>query len=243
MLFLDRRVGSGHYLETLLQLGTPAELVTLDFADAAFLGHGHEGDHSVSVGIEIKKIHDLISSIDSGRLNGHQLPGLLRQYDAVWLVVEGLWRPSPVDGVLELHKRGKWEALSHGRRTYMFKEVDNFLTTLELKAGLRIRRTASSDETARMIAGLYGWWTNKTWAQHRSHLALHRPDTAMLIPPPLRRRIASELPGIGHERSAEVARHFPNTLQMVNADVKEWTGITGIGKTIARRIVEALGRE
>ena len=243
MLWLDRRIGSGELEQPLVRLGIPVEILTLDFADCAFLGHGPEGENTMQLGIEIKKIHDLVSSIETGRLSGHQLPGLLRQYDAAWLIVEGLWRPGD-DGVLELFRRGRWTPLEHGRRRYMYREIDNYLSTLEIKAGMRIRRTSNTDETARVIADLYGWWHDKAWEKHRSHMALHQPaDMGMLVPPSLRRRVAAELPGVGHDRSGAVAGHFPNTLQMLMADVKEWQAIKGIGKTLATRIVDAIGRE
>lgn len=244
MLYLDRRIGSEHLQSPLERLGIPVELITMNFADAAFLGHGAEGENSVSLGIEIKKIRDLLNSIQDGRLSGHQLPGLLRSYDAVWLIIEGLWRPSPTDGLLELYVRGKWEALALGRRQYLYKEASNYLTTLEMKAGIRIRRTANGEETAHVIADLYRWWNDKAWEQHRSHLSLHRHvEHALLVSPPLRRRIAAELPGIGQDRSGAVAGHFKTTREMLAAGVPEWRAIKGIGGTLAKRITEAIDRE
>lgn len=237
MLLLDRRIGSADLQSPLTSLGVPVEIVTLDFADCAFLGHGPLGEGSMQIGVEIKQIRDLLNSIQDGRFSGHQLPGLLRQFDVAWLIVEGLWRPA-ADGLLEIYRRGKWEALELGARRYTYKEPDAYLTTLEMKTGIRVRRTANRDETAHVIANLYRWWTNKSWEQHRSHLSLHRPaDATFLLPPPLRRRIAGELPGIGHEKSAAVAAHFGSTRAMVNADEKEWVKVPGIGKTLAKRIV------
>jgi ERCC4-type nuclease len=241
VLYLDARVGSGD-LEPLLQrLGLTVEVIPrIDFADCAFFGHGPEGENSLSIGVEIKKLRDLLNV---ERLSGHQLPGLLRQYDHVWLIVEGLWRPGD-DGVLEIPRGREWGPLELGRRRFMYREVSNYLTTLEVKAGVRVRRTYSREETARVVADLYGWWNDKAWDKHRSHLALHRgPDTAFLVPPPLRRRIAAELPGVGHDRSEAVAAAFGSTLEMINADVKTWLGVKGIGKTLASRITEAIGRE
>jgi len=241
MLYLDSRIGSGDLDLPLQRLGLQVEIIPqLDFADAAFFGHGPEGEHSRMIGVEIKKLRDLLNV---ERLSGHQLPGLLRQYDHVWLIVEGLWRPGP-DGVLEIPRGGTWFPLELGRRRYMYREVSNYLTTLQVKCGVKVCRTATRDETARVIADLYGWWNDKAWAQHRSHLTLHRAaDAAFLVPPPLRRRLANELPGIGHDRSDAVAKFFGTTLEMINADRKTWEQIKGIGNTLASRIVEAIGRE
>lgn len=243
MLLLDRRIGSGDLVTPLRRLGLEVDVTTLDFADAAFLGNGPAGAGTMQIGIEIKKIHDLISSIDTGRLSGHQIPGLLRQYDAVWLIVEGLWRPAS-DGLLELHRRGKWEALSHGKRRYMYREIHGYLTTLELKCGVRIRRTANEDETVRVIADLYAWWTHKEWAQHRSHLAMHDTlDASLLVPPPLRHRIARQFEGLGGDKAMAVRKHFPTSRAMLAATEKEWAQVPGIGKILAKRIITDLDRE
>jgi len=241
MLYLDARVGSGDLDEPLRRLGLDVEVIPrIDFADVAFFGHGPLGENTVQIGIEIKKIRDLLNV---ERLSGHQLPGLLRQYDHVWLIVEGLWRPGD-DGVLEIPRGREWGPLELGSRRFMYKEADNYLTTLEVKGGLRVRRTTNRGETARTVAGLYGWWNDKAWLQHRSHLALHRAvDTAFLVPPPLRRCVAAELPGLGMQKSEAVAGFFKNTFDMINADPKTWTEITGIGKTLAQRIHEAIRRE
>lgn len=241
MLLLDRRIGSADLADPLRTLGIPVDVCTLDFSDVMFCGNGPDG--LVQIGIELKQIRDLLNSIQDGRLSGHQLPGLLRQFDAVWLIVEGLWRPG-TDGLLELHTRGRWAPLELGRRRYQYREPDNYLTTLEIKAGIHVKRTANRDETARAVANLYRWWTDKSWAEHRSHLSLHRPsDSSLLVPPPLRRRVARELDGVGHEKSAAVMGHFKTTRAMVNAPESEWVKIAGIGKTLARRITAELEKE
>lgn len=261
MIFLDSRAGSGDLENPLRGLGLTVDVIPqIDFGDVAFFGHGPEGENSLMVGVEIKKIRDLIQSIGDGRLAGHQLIGLHRQYDIRCLLVEGLWRPA-ADGVLEIGKHlwerdhvlgqreGRlegvfWEPLELGRRRFMYAEVDKAIATLTYKTGVYYLRTASREETARAIRDAYSWWTDKLWDQHRAHLALHQPaDTAFLVPPPLRRCIAAELPGVGHTKSGAVAAFFPTTLDMITADVKTWSQIEGIGKTLAQRIYERVRRE
>jgi excinuclease UvrABC nuclease subunit len=65
----------------------------------------------------------------------------------------------------------------------------------------------------------------------------------MLVPPSLRRRVAAELPGIGQQKSADVSRHFKTTQLMLEADVKEWRKVKGIGKTLAEKIVATVHSE
>jgi hypothetical protein len=47
-------------------------------------------------------------------------------------------------------------------------------------------------------------------------------DSALLVKPPLVRRVAAELPQIGLTRSADVARRFKTVLEMAKAGEKEW---------------------
>lgn len=237
MLFVDSRIGSFDLEPMLKSLGAPVELTTLEFADCCFVGSGPEG-RPVQVGIELKKLNDMLSCITTGRFSGHQLPGLVQNYDEIWLIVEGIYRANPRDGILETYKGGDWRAVELGARRWQYRDLEAFLTTAEVKAGVRVRRTNSRDETARVVAGLYAWWTATDYEDHRSHLALNRSrDIALLAKPSLTRRIANELPGIGFERSGMVAGHFETVRNMVNADESEWVVLPGIGKTIARRIV------
>ncbi len=252
MIYVDDREGSGDLVSPLQRLGVGAETLRMDFGDVAWLGNGPEGSHTVSCGVEIKKIRDLMTSIQDGRLSGHQLPGLCRQYDVRYLLVEGWWRPGP-EGILEIGKEVidkpdftgiKWFPLEFGRRRYLYQEVDKALNSMAIKAGVYLILTDTRHETAWAIRDLYSWWTDKEWEEHRSHLGLHRvEDTALLVPPSLRRRVAQELPGVGHQKSATVAAYFKTTWDMVNADEKAWREIAGIGKTLATRIVTMIRGE
>lgn len=232
MLLVDPRAGSADYAPRLRDLGATVELVQMDAGDVAFYGSGH------AVGIELKKLGDLLNCITTGRFSGHQLPGLARDYTEAWLVVEGLWRPA-ADGVLETWQRGGWMPVKIGKRRWMWRELDAFLNTIEIKGGVRVKRTTSEDETARVVYGLYQWW--QTADSHRSHLALNRAgrDQAIFIKPTFARRVAAELPGVGFERSAAVAEAFPTVRAMIEADEQAWMRVDGIGKKLAKGIVES----
>src|SRR3954469_1333034 len=90
-LWIDRRIGSKDLLKPIIATGLDAEITELAFADVAFTGQGTNGV-SVDIGIELKNLNDLVGSLRSGRLAGHQLPGLRSAYEFSWLIVEGLWR-------------------------------------------------------------------------------------------------------------------------------------------------------
>jgi ERCC4-type nuclease len=225
----------------------PVSVGKLDFADFFFLGNGPEGEY-VSIGIERKAIKDLLNSMVTGRLSGHQLPGMTQQYDHVYILVEGEWRFNPDSGILESRNGAWWNDVSLGPRRFMAKEVVGFLNTLQIKAGVHIVYSHNQRETVQVITSLYHWWNSKQWDSHTSHLSpskVHKGNSGevMLRKPTLVRRIAAELPLIGWGKSKAVEEYFPSVVQMVTASEKEWREIPGIGVGIAKGVVEELGKE
>ena len=237
MILVDSRIGSQDLAPIIRSFGVPVDLCTLDFADCAFIGNGATGP--VPVGIELKKLNDILSCITTGRFSGHQLRGLVQQYDEIYLVIEGIYRPNPNDGVLETTYGRGWHAVSQGKRQWMYRELENFLTTVEQRGGIRLRRTADTHETARMVASLYAWWS-KDYDEHKAHLAINRAnrgrDTALLVRPSLKHEIAMCLPGLGYMKAGAVAGHFSSVRAMINAELSEWVMLPGVGKTIAAKI-------
>jgi ERCC4-type nuclease len=243
MILLDRRIGSSDLYAPLRARGLPVELTTLGIGDVCWLGRG-PSDAPVPCGVEIKRIGDLLSSITSGRLSGYQLPKLVREYAHVWLVVEGRYRPGP-DGLLETRQGEYWTPHAGQRQALTFAALEGYLTTLEIRAGLHLRRTFNRTETVALISSLYQWWTGKAYEEHKAHVALRSPilEAGLLYKPSLKRRIAAELPGIGVEKSGTVATHFPTVRALIEASPEEWIKIPGIGKILANRIVAALNEQ
>lgn len=234
-VLIDKRVGSNDLYPLLQMRKVPVELTTLAFGDVAFATTSPEGK-PVVIGIERKRIRDLIQSAQSGRLAGHQIPGMLEQYTYRWILVEGIFRTGD-RGQLEVPAGKKqWRSLS-----MTGVGLDRYLLTLELRGGCGIRRTYSADDTAQFIEAIWGWWTQKSWGKHRSHLALHKaPDVALFSPPSLVQRMAAELPGIGYDKASAVAKVFPTPRAMLDAGADEWLTIPGIGKTLTTRILHQL---
>lgn len=191
-------------------------------------------DCPVMVGIERKTLRDLIGSLESGRLAGHQLPGLIASYNVVYLIVEGISRN--YGGNLEERVGKAWKGLNISGKGF-----DGYLNTLSTIAGITVLRTPYLEATAELIYHLYLWWA-KGWEKHKSHLGFcHiRPPYALLRPPSLLRSVAKELPGVGWERSAAVEKKFKSILEMAEATEEDWRDIPGIGKILARQIVKAL---
>ena len=237
MIYVDDRIGSRELVGRL----QPACLKRLEYGDFAFKGKGPQG-RSLRVGIERKTVTDLIQSMCTGRLSGHQLPGLLDTYDVVYLLVEGRWRSNPRTGYLEIRKR-TWERVVYGR-PFTGNEIYNYLNTLEMVCGFHLFRSESITQSARWTQATYNWWTKKGFDEHRSHISIKRPYIgSALSKPSTLKLVASCLPGIGLDRAEAVSKHFGSIFEMAMADKKEWAEVEGIGKVTAEKVVSAIHRE
>lgn len=212
-LLVDDRVGSRELLRPLKRAGTPAQLQRLRFADFSFWGHGPRG--RVRVGVERKTISEILTAITDSRFTGHQLPGLLKAYDYTYLVVEGNYYPDPASGILMVNGR----AAGHTRQGHLFENAEKFLMTLELKAGLRVRRTNTPVHTALWIAALYRWW-QKRWSEHKSAYVVDetKPDRAILDARTMKRKVANQLTGLAWVRSVKADSYFPSIAAMAVGD-------------------------
>lgn len=237
---VDTRAGSGPLVPLLRARGVRGvEGATLPYGDIAIEGRGPEG-RPIQVGIEYKKLGDMVQCIDNGRFVGHQLPGMLAHYEVIWLVVEGIWREGK-SGLLEVPRGSNWSPLISGTGHAMASSLVGFLMTMEQKVGIKVMRTGTPPQTVDWLYHLNRWWTGKDWEEHRAHLAFDNSQALALIRKPnLVRRVAKELPGVGMGKSGPVARHFRTVLDMAMADEKEWASIEGIGKTMAGRIVKVI---
>ncbi len=250
---LDYRTGSKELAPFFTPYGIKVEVKTLDFGDLAFEGNGPTG--RCSVVIERKVIGDLVASMQSKRLSGHQMPGMADTYDYCYLIVEGIWRPGP-DGELQIGQGtfdaqvnfgGRWQD-SYGNRRLLYRAVDNYLATLELHAGVIYRRTLSPAETVAVVVDLYRWWNEKLWEAHSSHLGVYAPAIAKPGKGRLnlaRRRVslaekwAMQLEGID-TKAQSVAAHFGSAKAMALGDPLEWSNIKGISIHTGRKLVEAI---
>lgn len=237
---IDPRAGSGDLHPLLIRRGVKgAELATLTYGDISITGNGPEGC-PVAVGVEIKKLPDLVQCIDNGRFVGHQLPGMLECYDQIWLLVEGIWREDS-QGTVSCPRGATWKPLIAGTGHFSASALNGFLLTVQIKLGVRVMFTGTRQQTVDWLYQLNRWWTGKEYEDHRAHLAFDNSAALTLVSrPSLVRRMAKELPGIGWGRSAAVARRFPSVFEMCMADEPEWAAIDGIGKITAKRVTEAI---
>lgn len=249
-LYLDPRAGSGPLIRPLKALSLPVKTKTLPFGDIEF--HGNGPTSRVRVGIEYKKLSDLLACIVDKRLVSHQLPGMLRRYSYSYLLVEGVVRPardSSLECLLVRHSDRTGRDVAFFNTVYSaltYSQMQKYLFTLENLAGVRVRFTSTQADTLGYLASLYHWW-QKPWGKHHAHLSLpSREDShparieAMFRRPSVLRRIASCLPGVGWTRSRAIARRFHSVSAMVDASPTDWLGVEGIGPRTATAIHKAL---
>ena len=241
MIIIDDRTGSGE-LQPRFPHGM-SELGRLQFGDFAFWGRG-EDETPWRVGIERKTIHDLVSCITTGRFAGHQLIGLLNTYNVVYVVVEGLFRPEPSTGVLETFKHRRWSTMSQGPRCFTYRAVLGFLTTLQSVCGVHVVRTGTDNETVHAVLGLYHWWSDKAWDEHRSHIRIYTPPRrnrcARFTKPVLVMKMLAQIDHVGWERAEAISKQFATVEELMSATAADLKTVPGVGGKLSVWIVNQL---
>jgi ERCC4-type nuclease len=251
---VDDRTGSVDLFPILRRLGLPCTLGRISFGDISFIGTGNEGV-PVPIGVEYKKVRDVLQCMTDGRFAGHQLPGLVNSYSQIYLLIEGEIRPHPSTGILEIKShKGFWYEGMVGTRRFMYRDLAKWLLTMSIKGGLSIAQTSTLQETSVWLSALYNWWGgdgNGGWDSHKSHLAFNVSadirfgagrDRALLVRPSVLRRIAAELPGVGYEKSGEIEKFFGSMEALFFATESDIACVPGIGKGIAAKVWGALHR-
>jgi hypothetical protein len=266
MILVDDRAGSKELIKY-PPLDSLGELTRLDSGDVCFTGNGPRG--SILIGIEVKSIFDLISSLDSHRLQGKQIPDMLDfGYDVRYLLHYGNYRSDPVSGNLQIRKRinGKvqWTDYMLGKRACPFGFVESFLCSPSFtELGILSKRVIDVEEAVAWIAVLYRTWA-KEYNKHKSMRVLYdntasgtadKTESAPTHPGTLlptdrnsalmyRAGVASKLArGIGYEKAVAAAKHFPSVRAMVAAGPAEWAQVPGIGKVLAKSVVARVEEE
>lgn len=221
------------------------ELTRLEFGDVMLTGHG-PGDSTLSVGIEVKSASGLIRDIETGRLGGHQIPGLIKSYDRAWLLIYGSVRPS-AGNVLELYRHGRWIPQSLGARPMPWSYIEGWLLTLQYFTPVRVKWVYNEEEAAKWIV-VMDKWLSKKWDQHRGMSQFNESQTQAPLPgadpiEELMANVASRLPGIGQSRGWDAAKHFNSVEEMINAPASEWQKVNKIGPVIAKATREIIRRK
>lgn len=166
MIRVDDRTGSAELIKYFQPYGISVQKSRLEFGDFDFLGKGPQGECAVV--FERKRIEDLVQSMESSRLAGHQLPGMAENYDYIYLIIEGIWRPGS-DSQLEINN-GRWIS----RKTHT-RAIHNYVMGLALRANVLPWRTGNQQETVAFIVDQYRMWTDKAWLEHKAHDTVYAP--------------------------------------------------------------------
>ena len=239
MILVDDRTGSA---ELAPLLTTPHHIARLEYADFSFIGNGPHGP--TTIGVERKTIMDLISSIASGRLSGHQMIGLIDSYDWVYLLVEGQWRVDARTGDLfrKIPITNRWVKVRLGKRVFKAFGIYNFLNTVRVMCDIIVVRVNTPKETAQWLDGIYKWW-DKPWEAHKSHSQFQvRQKHVSLVKPPLITRIAKEFSGVGWDRAMDIGDLFKSPKELAHATIEELMKVPGIGKVLANSIYKEVRR-
>jgi ERCC4-type nuclease len=231
VITIDNREGSKELIPVLSKMGLPVRSDYIAYGDVMFLGQGPDGP--LLIGIEYKKLSDLLQSWFDNRLLGHQLPGMQNAYDINYLLIEGIYSCDEEGLIRVLRERGWRKHESEVR----YENLRGWLSTLQTCYGVRTLEVPNLLSAAVQVAALYRWW-QKEFSHHGSSMYVHLPNLQkkLLIPTPVQ-RVASTFPGVGIEKLIDIGDKFASIRAMVNANAEEWMGIDGIGKTRAEKIV------
>lgn len=251
-IWIDSREGS----KDLARYIRPQSLVRLKHGlptDVMFSGNGPNNQRLV-IGIEHKRIGDVLACIIDGRFAGTQLP-LLTEFHFYWLFVEGLIRCNDDTGRLEIWYRGDWRttdrAMIGSSKVWMWREFEGWLTTMEVIAGVKVRFFKNKQHSADAVVRLYHWWNAKDWDEHRSHIEIDDSHVTMGDKSDVFQFVIGR-PGAHMVTAAAAETEFRSIRRAANASVEEWAelkiGRVGkrkrrVGVKVAKRIVESIERE
>ncbi len=239
MINIDPRTGSGELAGLFKQYGVDINVESAAFGDFNFIGSGPNG--AVGVGFERKRMNDFVASMRDKRLAGYQLPGLLKTYDFVYLILEGIWKIGDAGQIL-VYVRGTWRDMIAGSRKVTFKEIDHFLSTLTHLCGVNVLYTATPAETVEVVVSRYQWWS-KDWDKHGSYIQVYAP-----YEPPGRSRLmrfnvgltekwAAQLYGVD-KKALEIAKYFGTPKKLANGTEEQFKKV--VGKKLAEKIVKQI---
>ena len=231
MILVDQQEGSRQLTASLERAGLPIERTFLDSADLYFVGRG-EGGKPVSIGAEYKTLSELITSLHSARLQGHQLlkmraanPDEAPLYDFCYLIVEGeiLYDST---GVL-MRRTGRRAAKPLPGRMNVV-ELYKRVHVLHLRGGLNTIWTPTRRDTVRQIEALYRVWTDKDLDEHKSHLGIYVPPT--LARPSCFLSTVRMWPSVGLKAAQAAKVRFRSIRRAANAGPRAWAALETVDK-------------
>lgn len=212
----------------------------LEWGDACFTGNGPDGH--ILVGVERKRLHDMVACIETKRYGAKQRVGMRDLYGLSVLIIEGDWRPHDSGGFLMEGFQGgiSWGYFNHRKQKIMYNMLRRYLFSVSL-SGVMVIYTKSPFHTAFDICELFHYF-QKPWASHTSLLEMEQIQLPTLgSKPGLARMWAACIEGIGTKLSSAAERLFGRSpVRLANSDEMEWLKIPGVGVPTAKSIVSQI---
>jgi ERCC4-type nuclease len=213
--------------------------------DFCFSGEGPKGP--CLIGVERKRVKDMMTSIRSGRFSGEQIPKLINHYDFTFLVIEGRYRTNWVSGVLEDKWGRDYSPIVIGKSSFLGLELEAFLVSLAACTPIRVVRTRDEKETVDFLITLNHSFSAPWEKQISKVTAIHQPEQyATVGKASTLRRFAHSLSGLGWERSGTVEQNFDSVWDALSTDpnckcirpAKDYEKLPGFGKVLSQRVFD-----
>jgi len=232
MISFDTRVGSREFPSIPPLTDYPTVLVNFKKyeipGDAYFDGIGHDGP--IDFGVEIKSLADLVSSLDSARLQGQgvgeshgQLLRMLDTFDVTMLIYYGDYRATDDDKPLITYRTGRrYVALDYGGRPYYWQGINAALAELQY-LGVQVYRVNDKREVALLIATIYSLF-QKSWHKHKLLRAFNTSanvsraiSIVKTIPHHIKiaAKILTGIEQISYERALAISNHYDGDIAMI----------------------------
>lgn len=228
----------GDLLPYVQALKVKAEKSQLPYGDACWEGNGPKG--RIAIGVERKRLSDILNCIDDARYSAHQKPGMKQLYGVNILIIEGVWKPDSATGYLmECVSSLTWRPYRYRSQMTRYSKLFRYLLSVQL-TGTIVIITRDIEHTAFNIVEMYHYFQKK-WEDHTSLLEVQKiaiPD--MNSRPSLVRRWASDLDGIGVKMSQDAEKLFKTPIALATADEIQWMKIKGISHGIASKVVKSI---
>jgi len=182
-------------------IGDLAIPTSLPFGDLNFWGVWTDWV-TTRICVERKKLLDIVDCVlNSGRHMKQVQDAHEAGFEFIYIIVEGIYRPSPATGLIEVRKGKSWVPMSHlSPRSrpgtipdLEYSRLDSYLNQLDLYLSVRSKHSANASETARMVIDLYTLF-QKPPEDHTSLRQFYTPPDAyasFLSRPSLIRKVIS----------------------------------------------------
>ena len=226
-LEMDRREPESIF-DSLVGLGYPPDLVTLETGDYQFWRHDEEA--LTQVIIERATWGNFLDKIKTGELATQLRRGIEVEAQIV-LMIEGKIGMDHSTGKLNL--LGSFKPIHTGFR---YSSVRGFLRAVQM-AGVVVEYTTSKQDSAVEIVSLYNYYGSE---EHDSLTKNYRPKIVSLRPPNVGEEILMSIPTIGIENARGLLKEFGSISALAAAAEKDMMKVDKIGKVKAKLVKEAL---